>query len=208
VSLYPEAAVLFAHCQSVSLSASNNLALFNNDPTQIIRAYLQDESLADMPKKRAESQCLNPRRVREEVDEDVEGRTDGGTDCFMLSDAEGDAESDTHYSIFSEGDDPDRFSDDSSVTDDEYDAGPEETGAIVWRHIAFYIVRSPVPGRPNILLAKITLLHTKGEDNKPRVHYFIIFKALPIMDTPIKSGEVQPEFEKARQIMTFWCRDP
>jgi hypothetical protein len=60
----------------------------------------------------------------------------------------------------------DRFIDD--VTDDEYDAGPEETGAMVWRHIAFHIIQNPAP-RPNILLAKITLLHTKGEDRKPRV---------------------------------------
>lgn len=56
-----------------------------------------------------------------------------------------------------------------NVTDDEYDAGPEETGALVWRHIEFHIIRSPLAGRPNILLAKVTLLHTKGEDKKPRV---------------------------------------
>ena len=30
-------------------------------------------------------------------------------------------------------------------------------------------LRSPVEGRPNILVAKLTLLHTKGEDRKPRV---------------------------------------
>jgi len=45
----------------------------------------------------------------------------------------------------------------------------EETGAIVWRHIAFHIIRSPVSGRPNILIVKITLLHTKGEDRTPGV---------------------------------------
>lgn len=67
----------------------------------------------------------------------------------------------------SEKDLNERFID--NVTDDEYDAGPEETGVMVWRHIAFHIIRSPEPGRPNILLAKITLLHTKGEDKKPRV---------------------------------------
>ncbi|EGC45023.1 conserved hypothetical protein [Histoplasma capsulatum var. duboisii H88] len=56
------------------------------------------------------------------------------------------------------------------VTDDEYDAGKEETATLLWRHIEFHIIRSPEEGRPNILLAKVTLLHTKGEDNKPRVH--------------------------------------
>ncbi|EFR03112.1 hypothetical protein MGYG_06107 [Nannizzia gypsea CBS 118893] len=30
---------------------------------------------------------------------------------------------------------------DGSVTDDGYNAGPEETGAIVWRHISFHIIR-------------------------------------------------------------------
>ncbi|EQL28538.1 hypothetical protein BDFG_08737 [Blastomyces dermatitidis ATCC 26199] len=48
------------------------------------------------------------------------------------------------------------------VTDDEYDAGPEETGALLWRHISFHIIRYSQPGRPNLLLAQITLLHTKG----------------------------------------------
>jgi hypothetical protein len=55
------------------------------------------------------------------------------------------------------------------VTDDEYDGGEEETATLLWRHIEFHIIRSPEEERPNILLAKITLLHTKGEDKKPRV---------------------------------------
>ncbi|KAI1943088.1 hypothetical protein LOZ66_000783 [Ophidiomyces ophidiicola] len=58
--------------------------------------------------------------------------------------------------------------------DDAYDAGPENTGALLWRHIQFHIVRSPVEDRQNILLAKITLLHTKAEDRKPRVKTFTI----------------------------------
>ncbi|KAK2853273.1 hypothetical protein FQN49_005240, partial [Arthroderma sp. PD_2] len=59
------------------------------------------------------------------------------------------------------------------VTDDEYDAGPEVTAAMVWRHITFHIIRNPTPGQPNILLAKITLLHTKGGDKNPRVKTFV-----------------------------------
>ncbi|OJD22612.1 hypothetical protein ACJ73_06036 [Blastomyces percursus] len=52
----------------------------------------------------------------------------------------------------------------NEVTDDEYDTGPEVTGALLWRHIAFHVIRNPLPGRSNILIAKITLLHTKGEE--------------------------------------------
>jgi hypothetical protein len=65
--------------------------------------------------------------------------------------------------------DMDWDADDSSVTDDGYDVGAEETRTILWRHVAFHTIRSPVEGRPNILVAKLTLLHTKGEDRKPRV---------------------------------------
>ncbi|KAA8652094.1 uncharacterized protein ATNIH1004_000998 [Aspergillus tanneri] len=65
--------------------------------------------------------------------------------------------------------DIDCMSDCSSVTDDGYLAGDDNTGTILWRHIDFCIVRNPVPGRPNILAAIVTLLHTKGEDRKPRI---------------------------------------
>ncbi|KAI1908739.1 hypothetical protein LOZ65_006603 [Ophidiomyces ophidiicola] len=58
--------------------------------------------------------------------------------------------------------------------DDAYDAGPENTGALLWRHVQFHLVRSPVKDRRNILLAKITLLHTKAEERKPRVKTFTI----------------------------------
>jgi hypothetical protein len=109
------------------------------------------------------------KRVLEKANEDTGNSTNSDTDSSVFSDGEKDEDSDTDYSAFDNNNDLDRFSDDSDVTDNEYDAGPEETGTIIWRHIAFYVVRSPVPGRPNILLAKITLLHTKGENNKPRV---------------------------------------
>ena len=69
-----------------------------------------------------------------------------------------DAESDINY-----------MSDCSSVTDDGYLAGNDKTGTILWRHVEFYIIRHPVPKRPNILAAIVTLLHTKGEDRKPRL---------------------------------------
>ncbi|KAE8386950.1 hypothetical protein BDV23DRAFT_196100 [Aspergillus alliaceus] len=70
--------------------------------------------------------------------------------------------------------DIDYMSDCSSVTDDGYLAGDNNTGTILWRHVDFCIVRNPVPGCPNILAATVTLLHTKGEDRKPRIKRFVI----------------------------------
>ncbi|OJD24573.1 hypothetical protein ACJ73_04067 [Blastomyces percursus] len=106
----------------------------------------------------------------------------------------------------------DRFIDD--VTDDEYDAGPEETGALVWRHIEFHIIRSPLAGRPNILLAKVTLLRTKGEDKKPRVKTFVISdNPEPLLDLlghllsmAIHDEIFAPEFKKLEDI--YWYPIP
>lgn len=65
--------------------------------------------------------------------------------------------------------DIDSMSDCSSVTDDGYLAGDDDTGTILWRHVDFCIVRNPVPGGRNVLAAIVSLLHTKGEDRKPRM---------------------------------------
>lgn len=54
-------------------------------------------------------------------------------------------------------------------TDDECNAGPEETRTFLYRHIAISIVPNQIPGKPNIVFMKATLLHTKGEDNHPRM---------------------------------------
>ncbi|KAF7118711.1 hypothetical protein CNMCM5793_008331 [Aspergillus hiratsukae] len=62
----------------------------------------------------------------------------------------------------------------SVVTDDGYLAGDDQTGTILWRHVEFCIARNPEPGRPNILFAIVTLIHTKGEDRKPRIKRFVI----------------------------------
>jgi hypothetical protein len=87
---------------------------------------------------------------------------DTDTNTEYADDAITDEEEEYHAS--------DLLADDSSVTDDGYDAGPEKTGAVVWRHISFHIFRHPEPGKPNILLARVTLLHTKMEDKKPRTY--------------------------------------
>jgi len=54
-------------------------------------------------------------------------------------------------------------------TDDECTAGSEETRSFLYRHFTIYIVPSSTPGKPNTIFTKITLLHTKGEDNHPRM---------------------------------------
>ncbi|BCR96735.1 uncharacterized protein AKAW2_30054A [Aspergillus luchuensis] len=80
----------------------------------------------------------------------------------------------SHHSDLETASDVDCDSDASSVTDDGYLEGDEETNTILWRHIEFYIVRNPTPGERHILAAIITLLHTKGEDRKPRIKRFVI----------------------------------
>jgi hypothetical protein len=99
-----------------------------------------------------------------ETDSEASSEVEGDLDCYLENDLFN--ETDTESGA---DDDLNWNSNDSSVTDDEYDTGVEETRTILWRHIAFHIIPSPVKGRPNILMAKLTLLHTKGEDRKPRV---------------------------------------
>jgi hypothetical protein len=57
----------------------------------------------------------------------------------------------------------------SVITDNGYLAGDDETGTILWRHIEFCIVRNPKPRRLNILVAIVTLIYTKGKNQKPRM---------------------------------------
>jgi len=54
-------------------------------------------------------------------------------------------------------------------TDDGADAGDDETRTLLWRHIEFYVARNEANGQPNVLFAKVHILHTKGEDHNPRV---------------------------------------
>ncbi|OJD15953.1 hypothetical protein ACJ73_08927 [Blastomyces percursus] len=92
----------------------------------------------------------------------------------------------------------DRFIED--VTDDEYDAGPEETGAIVWRHIGFHIIGSPVAGRPSILLAKVTLLHTKGNHSSSSTIRSRSWTFWATFSMAIDDEIFAPEFEKLKDI--------
>jgi len=73
---------------------------------------------------------------------------DGDEDCSASASSESDSDDDTDDGIYN---------------------GSEEARTLLWRHIVFFITPNPVPGMPNIVFAKVTLLHTKGEDRCPRV---------------------------------------
>lgn len=74
------------------------------------------------------------------------------------NDSDSDSESSSVYA-------DDRYSD----TDDDCDAGPEETRSFLYRHFTIIIVANGTLGKPNLVFMKATLLHTKGEDNNPRM---------------------------------------
>jgi hypothetical protein len=145
---------------------------FTDSEGTLVDGTLDDDNFANRRNTSTERMSfMEPNDLSDDVandsDDDAYHDTDMGTeedsdtdevDSDGVSDTETDADSDLGLE-----------SDASSVTDDGYLAGKEETRTILWRHIAFYIIRSPVPGQPNILFAIVTLLHTKGEDRKPRM---------------------------------------
>lgn len=53
-------------------------------------------------------------------------------------------------------------------TDDDASAGQDKTGSLLWRHIEFFIARNRRPEDHKLLFAKVTIVHTKGEGNRPR----------------------------------------
>ncbi len=94
----------------------------------------------------------------------------GYSDSNTAYDSESDNNSNTTYDGDSDSDLSLLYNiDDDCDTDDECTAGSEETRSFLYRHITIYIVPSSTPKTPNTIFTKITLLHTKGEDNNPRV---------------------------------------
>ena len=86
-------------------------------------------------------------------------KNDGlGSDMPTL-DADSDTDDDNRTCYDSESD---------SDTDDDIDAGSDQTRTLLWRHVTFFIATNPGLEQPNILFAKVTLVHTKGEDNRLR----------------------------------------
>ena len=88
--------------------------------------------------------------------------SDDESDDSTLTDSDDDSENGTDITVPED-------SDSESGTDDGYDAGDDATGSILYRHIELFVVRNPLPEGPNIVLMKVTLVHTKGEDNRPRM---------------------------------------
>lgn len=102
---------------------------------------------------------------------------DAGRDCKFNSDSSTayDGDSNSNPSTACENDSD---SDSSLVyptnnndgdTDDDCGAGPEKTRAFLYRHFTIIIVPNETPGKPNMVFMKVTLRHTKGEDNNPRM---------------------------------------
>ena len=107
------------------------------------------------------------------------------TDSFSISDSE-DSDDDSvfssagHNSLGSishisspnrsdSDDESEPKSDSDSNTDDDYDVGSEETRTFLYQHFTIYAIPDPEPGKLNLLFMKAYLLHTKGEDNNPRM---------------------------------------
>ena len=101
-------------------------------------------------------------------DRDDEGYSDSNIPCESESDNDSniaydrDSDSDSDLSLFY------NINDDCD-TDNECTAEFEETRSFLYRHFTIYVVPSLTPENPNTIFIKITLLHTKGEDNNPRV---------------------------------------
>jgi len=106
-----------------------------------------------------------PIRVYDHDDEDY-------SDSNTAYDSDSDNDSNTAY----DGDDDSDSDlslrnniDEDCDTDDECTAESEETRSFLYRHFTIYIVLSSIFGKPNTIFTKITLLHTKGEDNNSRM---------------------------------------
>jgi hypothetical protein len=104
-------------------------------------------------------------RLHDHDDEDY-------SDSNIAYDSDSDNDSNTTYD-----DDDDSDSDlslrnnvdENCDTDDECTAEFEETRSFLYRHFTIYIVFSSIPEKFNMIFTKITLLHTKDEDNHSRM---------------------------------------
>ncbi len=100
--------------------------------------------------------------------------THSGSDSDMNGDSviNGDSNMDSDDNMNSEIDEKSNIDldyDSDSDTDDDCEAGTDKTKSILYRHISIIVARNPISEKANIVLAKITLLHTKEEDNRPQV---------------------------------------
>ncbi len=68
----------------------------------------------------------------------------------------------------SDSDSDDTLSESSSESGNDYscDPGSAQTGSIRYSDVRLFAFRSRVPGGSNLIVAKVTLLHTKGAERK------------------------------------------
>lgn len=149
-------------CQAVSLFDTRHPVNFQADgrPLQHSEVERRNDSI--------ESQNLADNPGNQEAAGDSGYET--GIESYLSELEEADLDDPSYDGFGSETEsNTDCDSNTSSVTNDGYLEGDEETCTILWRHVEFYIVRNPLPDGRNILAAIVTLLHTKGEDRKPRM---------------------------------------
>lgn len=102
---------------------------------------------------------IDPSRI---CGDDSDSDRDSASDNDSDNDPDSDSDSTSEFSSV--------YADDrDSDTDDDCDAGSEETRSFLYRHFTIIIVANGTPGKPNLVFMKATLLHTKGEDNNPRM---------------------------------------
>lgn len=89
-----------------------------------------------------------------EADIDPSRICGNGSDSASDNDTDSDSESASEFSSV--------YADNrSSDTDDDCDAGSEETLSFLYRYFTIIIVANRNPGKPNLVFMKATLLHTK-----------------------------------------------
>lgn len=97
------------------------------------------------------------------TDKDTEMNSDWDEDWATLINSDSDIDDDASTCYDSKSD---SNSESNSNTDDDINAGLDETKSLLWRHITFYIAQNSVSEKLNILFVKVTLIHIKKEDNQ------------------------------------------
>lgn len=125
------------------------------------RSWFKDENNAHKPVHHHTAVSSLTDGGEDQEAQDTENNADWDDDRATLVNSDCDLDNHDHASTYF-------GSDSGSGTDDGVDAGCDETGSLLWRHITFIIAPDHIPTEPNILFAKVALIHTKGEDNRPR----------------------------------------
>lgn len=82
------------------------------------------------------------------------------SDCKIDSDSSTACDSDNDTDTSSVYD-----KDNDCDTDNNCDAGSEKTQSFLYQHFIISIIPNLITGKVNMVFMKVTLLHTKGEDN-------------------------------------------